>query len=299
VAEVATESVTSAELAALMVDEDELSDGLLPELAARTHRREAARPDADDGVPALRLRGVTVLPPAGAPSRRLVGVDLDVHPGRILGVAGIEGNGQRTLVDAVLGVVRPSEGTIEMRGEDVTARSPRERLRAGLAVVHEDRKTISGIASLSVFDNLVLRPLLLGGSTRFGVVRWRDARARSSSLLGQYDVRATLETPFSALSGGNQQRVVLARELGSEPFLLVVEQPTQGLDVHGAVYVRQRLAELRDRGCAIVLVSSELDEVLELADDIVVLQRGALTGHVAAASATKRSVAQMMVGGAA
>jgi simple sugar transport system ATP-binding protein len=297
VAELATASVTSTELAAHMV-EDEMPEKLVTELGSPGGRRTTPRPAPTD-MPVLRLSGVTVPPETGVPNRRLQSVDLEVHAGRILGVAGIEGNGQRTLVDVILGIARPAQGSVEMRGQDVTSSSPRARLRDGLAVVHEDRKTISGVASLSVFDNLILRLLLLGGGSRYGLVRWRQARTDSQQLLEQYDVRATLQTAFSALSGGNQQRVVLARELGSEPFLLVAEQPTQGLDVHGAVYVRQRLVELRDRGCGIVLVSSELDEVLELADDIVVMQRGEITGRVPSAGTSKRTIARMMVGGAA
>jgi simple sugar transport system ATP-binding protein len=297
VANVETEELTVEMLAAAMVG-DEQDTTVRSALDGRNEGRKSA-PLRAVTQPVLRMRGVTVPAPTSAPNLRVEDLDLEVHPGRILGVAGIEGNGQRTLVDVILGVASAAAGSVELCGRDVTRLSARERLKDGLAIVHEDRKTISGIGALSVFDNLVLRQLLLERHGRLGLVRWRDLKSSARGSLREYGIKATLDVPFSALSGGNQQRVVLAREIACEPALLLAEHPTQGLDIHGAIHVRSQLAALRDRGTAILLISSELDEVLELADDIVVMQRGRIVGLLSSERATRQAIAQMMVGGAA
>lgn len=252
-------------------------------------------PTPDDVV--LALRGVSVGSRGGA--ERLDAVDLEIGRGSILCVAGIEGNGQRCLVDVVTGTERPSDGTVTLDDRDVSTEGVRARLDAGLAVVNEDRANVSGIESMTVLENLALRLIDEPGATRLGFAKWRAIRRHARQLAQAYGVTAPLHAQFGTLSGGNQQRVILARELGSEPIVLVADQPTQGLDVHGVAYVRSRIAALRDSGCGVLLVSSELEEILELADEVAVIQRGRFVGRIPRARLTREGVARMMVGEAA
>jgi ABC-type uncharacterized transport system ATPase subunit len=203
------------------------------------------------------------------------GVSFDVHPGEILGVAGVEGNGQRELVDAIAGVIKVESGQVFVDDLDLTGASPNQLHDAGVSVIPEDRRGWGLIPDMTLAENLAVAAIPAGRFSRYGLLRWRSVRSHARELLEEYDVRpADPDMRCNSLSGGNQQKLVLARELSRDPRVLIAAHPTHGLDVGATEYVHRRVLEVRERGSAVVLVSHDLDELLELSDRIMVLYRG-------------------------
>jgi general nucleoside transport system ATP-binding protein len=207
------------------------------------------------------------------------GVSLQVRAGEIVGVAGVVGNGQNEFCEALLGLRPVAGGSVRVDGRDITHATPKQRLRAGIGYIPEDRQEDGLVADFSVADNLVLdvydQPPYANG-----VALDLDAiRTAALSRVDQFDIRTTsIATPTGTLSGGNQQKVILAREIGRELRLLVASQPTRGLDVGSIEFVHRRVVAERDRGVAVLIISSELDEIYALADRIVVMYEGRITG---------------------
>jgi ABC-type uncharacterized transport system ATPase subunit len=248
-------------------------------MVGRSVALTVTRPPAVPGEVVLRLSDLTV-----ADDRDLVavdGVDLEVRAGEIVALAGVQGNGQTELVEAITGLRRTVRGSVVLAGEDLTNATPRQRLHAGVAHVPEDRQKDALVLPMELADNLVLDmyadPPYAGRVSRnLGAVR-----ENASRRLQEFDIRArSVDDPVSSLSGGNQQKVVLARELGRPVKLVVASQPTRGLDVGSIEYVHKRIVAERDQGTAVLIVSSELDEVLALGDRIAVMYRGQITGIV-------------------
>jgi simple sugar transport system ATP-binding protein len=205
-------------------------------------------------------------------------ISFQVRAGEILGIAGVQGNGQTELCEALMGL-RPAVGTVRLEGRDISNATPRDRLRAGVAYIPEDRQEDGIVAAFSVADNLVLdtfnRPPFAAGIA----MNLPAIRAKATSLMAEFDVRASsIDTPVGTLSGGNQQKVILAREVGRRVRLLIASQPTRGLDVGSIEFVHRRIVAERDAGSAVVIVSSELDEIYALADRIAVMCGGKITG---------------------
>ena len=250
--------------------------------------------DRAPGEVRLSIRGLTRVEPSGVTS--LDGVDLDVRSGEIVAVAGVQGNGQTELTEAVLGLLRPTSGSITLDGRELGGRSVRQVLDAGVGFVPEDRSTDGVIGSFSVAENLVLdlfhdAPFATGPVYRPGPVA-ENARTR----IVEFDIRAGGPgSTASSLSGGNQQKVVLAREMSRRLRLLVASQPTRGLDVGSIEFVHQRIVRERDTGTAVLIVSTELDEVVALADRIAVMYCGRVIGVVPAG--TPREVLGLMMAG--
>jgi ABC-type uncharacterized transport system ATPase subunit len=225
------------------------------------------------------------------------GVTFGVRAGEILAVAGVQGNGQTELVEALTGLARPTGGTIRLEGEDLTHASPRRVLHSGVAHVPEDRQKDGLIPEFPVADNLVLNtfdrpPYAHGLSIDRDAVR-RSARER----LREFDIRApSVETPVGNLSGGNQQKVIVAREVSRPIRLLSASQPTRGLDVGSVQYIHERIVQQRDQGVAVLIVSSELDEVLALADRVAVMYRGRMAGPFDSSSLTRERLGLLMAG---
>jgi len=223
-------------------------------------------------------------------------VSCQVQRGEILAVAGVQGNGQTELAEAILGLRVPDSGTITLEGADITRAKPRKSLEAGLGFIPEDRSTDGIISSFSIADNLVLdqfdaADFAVGPVRKLGAVA-RNAREKQE----EYDIRLTSITdPISSLSGGNQQKVVVAREMSRDLKLLVANQPTRGVDVGSIEFIHRRIVDTRDQGCAVLLISSELDEVVALADRIAVMYRGRIVGIVP--PDTGRDVLGLMMAG--
>ncbi|KHL17268.1 UNVERIFIED_CONTAM: sugar ABC transporter [Mumia flava] len=246
----------------------------------RPRAAEVERPQADAAgtAPVLVVEDLAAPDPHGGAG--LDGASLVVEPGRIVGVAGVEGNGQSALVAALSGAISPTRGAVRLRGVDITTATPAVRTAAGLAVIPEDRHHEAVVADLSVTENLLLGRA--SGFTRFGLLDRRAMRRRATELCAAHDVRVpSVDAPMSTLSGGNQQKAVLARELSLDPLTCVVAaHPTRGLDVGAVQAVATQLRAAATRGVAVLVVSGELEELLALSDSVVVAFRGALLGPV-------------------
>ena len=209
------------------------------------------------------------------------GVSLDVHAGEIVALAGIQGNGQTELVEALAGVRRVESGTITLGGRDLTNATPREMLDAGLGHVPEDRQRDGLVLSMTVADNLVLNTPRREPFARRGTRRLSEVRENADARIRDFDIRTESSGALiSSLSGGNQQKVIVARELSRPLTVLVASQPTRGLDVGSIEYVHRQIVHERNEGQGVLIVSSELDEVLALGDRIAVMHHGAITGIV-------------------
>lgn len=256
--------------------------------------KEAAQP----GEPVLAIEQLHVLDDRGLPA--VNGLALEVRAGEILGVAGVQGNGQTELVEAISGLRAVAGGRILLEGRDVTDDTPRQITAEGVAHVPEDRQKDGMVISFPVVDNLVLqtywrRPFARGIG---GIVADDDARDDyARRLVEQYDVRTPgITTRLGSLSGGNQQKTIVAREFSRPNRLLIVAQPTRGLDVGSIEFIHRQIVRMRDEGTAVLLVSAELDEVLSLADRVAVIYSGRIIDTLPAAEADREQVGLLMAG---
>src|SRR5436190_3505278 len=233
---------------------------------------------APGGEPLLAVEDLHVLDDRGLEAVR--GVSFEVHAGEIVGIAGVDGNGQSELIDAVAGLRRASSGRVVLGGRDVTGNHPAMILDHGLGHIPEDRQRRGLVLEFSLAENVALHDYDKPPSSRWGWLFPRELIRRARDLLTQYDVRGRgPQTRAAALSGGNQQKVVLAREIGRGPSVLIAGQPTRGLDIGAIEFVHRRLVEARDNGKALVLVSLELEEILSLSDRILVIYEGQIVAE--------------------
>jgi general nucleoside transport system ATP-binding protein len=254
--------------------------------------KEAAKP----GEVVLDVAELTVGDQAG---RVLVDdMSFQVRAGEILGVAGVQGNGQTELCEALMGLRPTMAGQVMLNGRDLTYATPAQRLDAGIAYVPEDRQEDGLIGDFSVADNMILDqydkpPFASGINLHLGAIA-----TNAAELVKEFDVRTTsADTPVGTLSGGNQQKVILARELGQEHKVLIASQPTRGLDVGSIEFVHRRIVDQRDKGVAVLIVSAELDEIYALADRIAVMYEGKITG-VRPPTVPVEELGRLMAGGA-
>jgi general nucleoside transport system ATP-binding protein len=229
------------------------------------------------GAPLLELEDVHAIDDRGLPA--VDGVSLEVRAGEIVAIAGIDGNGQTELIDAICGLRPVTAGHVRLKGEDITNCTPREARDAGVGHIAEDRHARGLVLDFSLAENLALNDYHRG--TRFGLLNPKRIVGAASKLLQEFDVRGGApSTPARSLSGGNQQKVVIAREVSGNPEALIAAQPTRGLDVGAIEFVHRRLLAERDAGRAILLFSLELDEVRSLADRILVIYDGRIVGEL-------------------
>jgi len=225
------------------------------------------------------------------------GVSFEVRAGDVLGIAGVQGNGQTELAEALTGLRAPHGGEVRLGGSDASGKTPRYLVQNGLAHIPEDRQKHGLVLSYPLNDNLILctyceKPFSINGMLQNAAI---DANA--FQLVRQFDVRAPSPfVPASTLSGGNQQKVIVARELSRPIKLLVANQPTRGLDVGSIEYIHKQIIRKRDEGCGVLLISAELDEILQLSDRIAVMYRGMITAILPAAEATKETLGLLMAG---
>ncbi|MBX3031490.1 MAG: ABC transporter ATP-binding protein [Chloroflexi bacterium] len=275
-------------------DEDDLAELMVGREVQLTVDRGISHP----GDVVLDVRGLEVRNDRG---RTVVhGVDLQVRAGEILGIAGVAGNGQDELVEAITGLRRPATGSVTLAGEDVAGSSPRELHDRGIAFVPADRHRYGCILSWSIADNLVLNDYHNEPYSRGVVMDEQAMRERALEAIAQFDIRTPgPNVPMGTLSGGNQQKVVVARELDRDVRLLVLDQPTRGLDVGSVESIHRLTIAKRDSGTAVLLVSAELDEVLELSDRIAVMYRGRIVAVVDGRTAQRDEVGLLMATGGA
>jgi ABC-type uncharacterized transport system ATPase subunit len=279
VAERATAGADRADLAALMVGR-----------AVAPVRRTAHAP----GPEVLALEGVAV---AGLDLRgRLDRADLVVRAGEIVGVAGVAGNGQAALARLLFGLARPSAGTVRLQGRTVTRFDPRAAIRAGIGRIPEDRHHEGAVPAMSVAENVAIEDIR-GTFQRFGFLRRRRMAARALAAIEAYGIRCPgPDAPIRLLSGGNMQKVILARALDGDPALIVAAQPTRGLDVGAVAEIHRRLLDASGRGAGIVLISEDLDEVFALSDRIAVMARARLSEALPAETLDRTRLGLMMAG---
>jgi len=252
--------------------------------------------EANPGQPVLELDDLTLTDERGVTV--VDHVSLTVRAGEVVAVAGVQGNGQTELTEAITGLQHGNvvQGSIRLAGHDLTHASPRQALRSGIANIPEDRQVDGLVLSMSIADNLVLDVFNQEPNARFGARDLGRVRRDGERKLQEFDIRASsAEVAVGTLSGGNQQKVVVARELSRPVTLLVASQPTRGLDVGSIEYVHRRIIDERDRGAGVLLVSSELDEVMALADQIAVMCRGRIVGVVPAGT-SREQIGLLMAG---
>jgi general nucleoside transport system ATP-binding protein len=250
---------------------------------------------AQPGEPVLAVEDLAVADDRG--QRVVDGVSFEVRAGEILALAGVQGNGQTELIEAITGLRPVQSGHIRLDGTDVTDRSADELFAAGMAHVPEDRQNDGLIASFAVAANLVLNQIHDRPFSRHLRIDRRAVRRHAEELVEEFDVRTpSVQAAASTLSGGNQQKVIVAREFFHAERLLVLSQPTRGLDVGSIQYIHRQVVTKRDEGVAVLLNSSELDEVLALADRIAVIYRGRIVGVVDRAEASRERIGLLMAG---
>jgi ABC-type uncharacterized transport system ATPase subunit len=278
------------QLARLMVGH-EMSFDVHPRAAESVPGPAAAAP------PVLEVSGINVRGDFGIDA--LKDVSLTIAAGEILGIAGVSGNGQRELAEVVAGMRSFSRGSIRIGGENVIPGDPADAINRGVAYVPEDRMGTGVSPSLSIAENLILKSYRRDSPHAGPVLRMGQAEAQAAALMARFDIRAPgPRTMVRQLSGGNVQKVVLARELSSGPRLVIAASPTRGLDVGATEYVRSVLVDAAKQGAAILLISEDLDEIVELSDRIAVLYEGRVVGVVEAATANYEHLGLMMAGAA-
>ncbi len=253
-------------------------EGLARLMVGRDVVLRIQKPPAEPGEPLLEVEDLVVLDERKLEAVR--GASFEVRAGEIVGLAGVDGNGQSELVEALTGLRRPTAGRIVAAGKDITNAGSRESLDLGLGHIPEDRQRRGLVLEFTLAENLALHDFRKEPNARWGWLYPKRLLRAAAEVLKEFDVRGgTPQTPAASLSGGNQQKVVVAREVSRNPSILVAAQPTRGLDVGAIEFVHRRLVEERDKGRAILLVSFELDEVLSLADRVLVIYEGRIVGE--------------------
>jgi simple sugar transport system ATP-binding protein len=223
---------------------------------------------------------------------------LEVRTGEIVAIAGVDGNGQTELIEGLTGLRKTESGSIVFQGEEITGLSTRKRLERGIGHIPEDRHKRGLVLDYSLEENLVLEVYNRPPFSKYGLLNKQAIRTHADQIIKSFDVRSGQGASSAArtLSGGNQQKAIIGREVEQNPTLLIAVQPTRGLDVGSIEYIHKRLVEHRDKGKAVLLVSLELDEVLALSDRIAVMNAGELVGVVQASEATEQKIGLMMAG---
>ena len=286
VGRVQTSETNAAELARMMVGREVLL--------------RVEKPDATPGIAELSVRNLSVVVKRGA--KRLDDVSFDVRKGEILGIAGVEGNGQTELIEALAGLISPSQlsGKILFENRDITREGARLRRELGIAHIPEDRHRRGLLLEFDLAENSIL-----GVHYRKPIVSYAGVlldsmaiRKRANEIIETFDVRpANPDLPARSLSGGNQQKLIIGREFKVEPKVLLVSQPTRGVDIGAIEFIHRKLVSLRDSGCAVLLVSAELEEVTSLSDRLLIIHEGRIVGEVDPKVATIEEIGLLMTRG--
>ena len=225
-------------------------------------------------------------------------LSLDVRAGEIVGIAGIDGNGQSELIQAITGLRKIESGSVELKGQSIVGLHPRQITELSVGHVPEDRHRDGLVLEMMISENIALQTYYKEPLSKKGILNYTNIIDYAKKLMQEFDVRAASEiVPASALSGGNQQKAIIAREIDRNPDLLIVSQPTRGLDVGAIEYIHKRLIQERDNGKAVLVVSFELDEILNVSDRIAVIHDGKIQGIVTPETTNKQELGVLMAGG--
>lgn len=268
-------------LASLMVGRD---------VVFKTVKSEA-KPKGD----VLEVNGLTVNDSRGV--KAVKGLNLSVRAGEIVGIAGVDGNGQSELIEAITGLRKAEAGSIKVNGKEIENKKPRKISEAGVGHIPQDRHKHGLVLDYTIGENIVLQTYYKKPNSRNGVLNYRKIYEKARSLITEFDVRTPSEyTPARALSGGNQQKAIIGREVSRDPDLLIAAQPTRGLDVGAIEYIHKRLIEQRDHGKAVLLISFELDEIMNISDRIAVIYEGEIVAIVNPKETTEQELGLLMAG---
>ncbi len=275
------------------VDEQQLATMMVGREVNLHIEKQAAQP----GEVIFAIQDLTVQDNRGIP--RVKNLNLSVRKGEIVGIAGIDGNGQKELVEAITSLAQCQTGSISIAGVEVHNTNPNTVIRNKISTIHEDRHRRGLVLDFTVAQNMVLENYNKPPFSKNGILNLRAIEDFSNSLIEKFDVRPAgcSQTPARALSGGNQQKVIIAREVTNDPELLVAVQPTRGLDVGAIEYVHNALVAQRDQGKAVLLISFELDEIMDVSDTIAVLYDGQIVASFAQAEADENTLGLLMAGG--
>lgn len=244
----------------------------------------------------LSIKDLVVNENRGVPAVK--NLSLDVRAGEIVGIAGIDGNGQSELIQAITGLRKVESGSIELKGDSIVGLHPRQITELSVGHVPEDRHRDGLILEMMISENIALQTYYKEPHSKNGILNYSNITSYAKKLMEEFDVRAASElVPAAALSGGNQQKAIIAREIDRDPDLLIVSQPTRGLDVGAIEYIHRRLIEERDNGKAVLVVSFELDEILNVSDRIAVIHDGKIQGIVSPETTNKQELGVLMAGG--
>jgi ABC-type uncharacterized transport system ATPase subunit len=274
-------TATDAELAEMMV--------------GRAVRFEVEKAPAKPGAPLLEVKGLRVV--SDRADTAVSDVTFSIREGEVVGIAGVQGNGQTELVEAITGLRPPAGGTISFLGRDITKASSRERHRLGMAHIPEDRRRSGIIGEFNIAENMILDSYYDNRFSSAVTLRWQDVYKATVENVAAFDVRTpSIFNLANTLSGGNQQKLVVARELSRDVKLIVAAQPTRGLDVGSIEYIHKRIIEAREKGVGVLIVSTELDEIMALSDRILVMYRGRIVSEFEAGKAEIAKIGLAMAG---
>ncbi|OFO00874.1 heme ABC transporter ATP-binding protein [Streptococcus sp. HMSC074B11] len=244
----------------------------------------------------LSIKDLVVNENRGVPAVK--NLSLDVRAGEIVGIAGIDGNGQSELIQAITGLRKIESGSVELKGQSIVGLHPRQITELSVGHVPEDRHRDGLVLEMMISENIALQTYYKEPLSKKGILNYTNIIDYAKKLMQEFDVRAANEiVPASALSGGNQQKAIIAREIDRNPDLLIVSQPTRGLDVGAIEYIHKRLIQERDNGKAVLVVSFELDEILNVSDRIAVIHDGKIQGIVTPETTNKQELGVLMAGG--
>ena len=280
------------------VDVADVSEQQLAEMmVGRAVEFEIEKKPAQIGEVVLSIQNLSVADQAG--HLKVRDLSVEVHKGEIVGIAGVDGNGQTELLYGLAGLSPVASGTILLDGQDITKATIRKRIELGLGHIPEDRQKHGMVSDFSVAENCILKNYYQKPySNRYGLLDQKRMEADASQLIVQFDIRAGQgsKTKAGSLSGGNQQKTIVAREINLSPHVLLIAQPTRGLDVGAIEYIRHRIIAERDKGRGILLISFELDEIMNLCDRIATISKGSIVGIFAQHEVSEREIGMMMAG---
>ncbi|MBQ6458773.1 MAG: ABC transporter ATP-binding protein [Exiguobacterium sp.] len=278
------------------VDETVNEDSLAEMMVGREVNFDAEYSKADPQQVVLDVQNLVVKDGRGL--KVVEGLDLQIRAGEVLGIAGIDGNGQTELIEAISGLKKPESGKVLLNGKDVTGHTPRKMTEAGIGHIPQDRHKHGLVLDYSIRDNMVLQTYYKEPFSKRGLMNYKAVAEKAKALIEKFDVRTpSIDVPARALSGGNQQKAIIAREVDRSPDLLIAAQPTRGLDVGAIEFIHEQLIKEREKGRAVLLISFELDEILHVSDRIAVLYEGKIVGIRDPKETTEQELGFLMAGG--
>lgn len=271
-------------------------DKLAELMVGREVQFKTEKAEAKPGKEVLKIENLVVYDVRGVPI--VNGLNLEVRAGEIVGIAGVDGNGQTELIEALTGLTKIHSGSIKLNGKEIAGLSTRKITESGVGHIPQDRHKHGLVLDFTIGENIVLQTYYKNPLAKSGILNYKKIYEKARTLIKEFDVRTPSEfTPARALSGGNQQKAIIAREVDRSPDLLIAAQPTRGLDVGAIEFIHQKLIEERDKGKAVLLISFELEEVMNVSDRIAVIYEGKIVDVVDPKKTDEQALGLLMAGG--